>query len=108
MEVRIGLWIFSAVLAAISAPMAMRRVPPNPLYGFRTPRTLEDHAVWYEANAFAGRALLGAAFAIAIATAILHEQVSEGAPGPLVIIMGPMAAAVAVSFLYLANLATRP
>ena len=44
----------------IAVPLARRRVPPNPLYGFRTPTTLRDEFVWYEANAYFGRGLLWA------------------------------------------------
>jgi hypothetical protein len=41
--------------------MALRRVKPNRLYGFRTSATLSNESIWYEANAVAGRLLLGAA-----------------------------------------------
>jgi len=45
------------LLAVCGVPMWLRKVPPNRVYGFRTPRTLSDREVWYEANAIAGRAL---------------------------------------------------
>jgi len=49
-----------------------RRVRPNAWYGLRTPATLRDERVWYEANAHGGRdfVILGAAqiaFSLAIA-----------------------------------------
>jgi hypothetical protein len=34
--------------------MILRRVPPNPLYGFRVPSTLRDPVLWYAANRHAG------------------------------------------------------
>jgi uncharacterized membrane protein len=34
--------------------MILRRVPPNPLYGFRVPSTLKDPVLWYAANRYAG------------------------------------------------------
>ncbi len=42
----------------IAIPLALRKVSRNPLYGFRTPRTLADDYVWYEANAYFGRAFV--------------------------------------------------
>ncbi len=42
------------LLTALSVPMILRRVPPNPLYGFRVPSTLRDPALWYAANRYAG------------------------------------------------------
>jgi uncharacterized membrane protein len=42
------------LLTALSVPMILRRVPPNPLYGFRVPSTLRDPVLWYAANRYAG------------------------------------------------------
>jgi hypothetical protein len=51
----------SLVLAGFSVPMILRKVPPNPTYGFRTRLTLSSPEVWYPANAFSGWTLLIAA-----------------------------------------------
>jgi len=53
------LFVFVGLLVAgLSVPMILRRVKPNPWYGFRTPKTLADEEAWYEANAYSGRLLL--------------------------------------------------
>jgi SdpI/YfhL protein family len=46
------------LLAALSAPLILRKIGPNPLYGFRVKRTLEDPTVWYPVNACAAKRLL--------------------------------------------------
>ena len=42
------------LLAGLSIPLIRRRVKPNRFYGFRTPQTLSDERIWYDANAYAG------------------------------------------------------
>jgi hypothetical protein len=39
----------------IAIPLILRKVPPNPFYGFRTSTTLTDGYNWYETNAYFGR-----------------------------------------------------
>ena len=41
-----------ALFVAVSVPLALRKVPPNPVYGFRTPFTLSSDDRWYEVNAW--------------------------------------------------------
>jgi len=60
------------LIAALAVPLILGKIPPNPLYGFRTPRTLSDPAVWYPANAYAGRWLLGSGLSIAITAIALY------------------------------------
>lgn len=45
----------------VAAPMILGKVPPNRIYGFRTPSTLESPDVWYPANRVAGWFLLAGA-----------------------------------------------
>ncbi len=47
----------SLFVTLIAIPMTLDKIPPNALYGFRTPRTLSDEKIWYPANRAAGRAL---------------------------------------------------
>lgn len=56
----------SLVLVAVSIPMLLRRVPPNPVYGLRVPATYADEWVWFEANARFGRDLLLQGVALAV------------------------------------------
>jgi len=39
------------ILIVLAGPLLFRRVPPNGLYGFRTPSTLRDERLWYDVNA---------------------------------------------------------
>lgn len=48
----------SALVMAIAIPLALRWIPRNVAYGFRTRATMSSDATWYEANAYFGRALL--------------------------------------------------
>jgi uncharacterized membrane protein len=52
--------IACALIAVASIPLMLKLVPPNPIYGVRTRKTLEDAEVWYNVNVFGGRALLAA------------------------------------------------
>ena len=63
--------VVAAAMAGLAIPLCRRKVPPNIGYGFRVRRTLEDPAVWYEANAHAGRSFLWAGVAIFVASALL-------------------------------------
>ena len=55
-------------LVALSIPMLLRRVKPNPWYGFRTRKSLANEQVWYEVNAHAGKQLLIAGNPSTVAT----------------------------------------
>ena len=54
----ISILICDIVFAVIAVPLILRKVPRNKIYGFRTPATLRDDRVWYEANACFGKAFL--------------------------------------------------
>src|SRR5207245_2046583 len=47
-----------AVIGLIAVPLAMRLIPPNPVYGVRTRRTIENPSLWYNVNAVGGQLLL--------------------------------------------------
>jgi hypothetical protein len=49
------------VLCLVSLPLLMGKIGPNPFYGLRVKRTLDDPAVWYPANRFAAWWMLAAA-----------------------------------------------
>lgn len=63
------LWV-GLLMAGISVPFIKRKVPPNALAGFRTPKTMSDPAIWYEANAIMGRDLLATGIVILVSTAV--------------------------------------
>jgi uncharacterized membrane protein len=61
----------SLLLVMVAVPLALRRVPRNAVYGFRTRATMQEDELWYSANAYFGRNLIaatvcGCALAIAI------------------------------------------
>jgi uncharacterized membrane protein len=45
-------------LILISLPLLAGKIPPNLLYGFRVPKTLNNPQIWYEINRYAARWLI--------------------------------------------------
>ena len=54
------------LFVGIGIPMALRCVPPNSWYGFRTPKTFSDVSIWYEANRVGGIDLIVGGIVISI------------------------------------------
>lgn len=50
--------IFGLLLAGLSIPLMLGKIPPNPWYGVRVPSTLEDERLWYKVNRYMARGLL--------------------------------------------------
>jgi hypothetical protein len=63
---------FGLLLSALSVPMILRKVKPNGLYGFRIPATLRNPALWYDANAYAGKYLLATGGVFVLAAVALY------------------------------------
>ncbi|MFP7721440.1 SdpI family protein [Lysobacter sp. A3-1-A15] len=76
MDVRVVISLACALVALLSVPLILRRVPRNVFYGLRTRKTLSSDAIWYPANVFAGQALALAS----VAAAGLVWLVPPGAP----------------------------
>jgi len=64
----------ACLVALVAAPLALRRIPRNPVYGFRTCATLGDDALWYAANAHFGRGALLASLLSVIAIVVLYRS----------------------------------
>ncbi len=47
-----------AVFVLLAIPLVLRKVPPNPVYGYRTRATLASAPLWYDVNAYFGRIFL--------------------------------------------------
>ncbi len=47
-----------ALLSLVGVPLILRKVPRNVVYGYRTRATLSDDVIWYEANAYFGKAII--------------------------------------------------
>lgn len=59
METLLGMFLFAVVLLiALAIPTILKRIPPNPFYGFRVQQTLDSPELWYKVNAHAGKRLL--------------------------------------------------
>ncbi len=57
----------------LGAPLALKSVPPNPFYGFRTTTTLSSPDAWYQINFATGLALIASGIAGAIAVLLLDQ-----------------------------------
>jgi uncharacterized membrane protein len=44
--------IGGSLLILLSIPLILRKIPPNPFYGFRIRWTMEDPELWYSVNAY--------------------------------------------------------
>lgn len=102
-----ALSVVPVVLVVVAVPLILNKVPPNGLYGFRTPKTLSSPAVWYPANRRSGIyfALAGAAMLILQTLLRAAGWSPEKLPGLLLaIVLIPIGAALAASFAYLRKL----
>ena len=48
----------AALLVLVAVPLALRKIPRNVAYGFRTRATMANDEIWYQANAHFGRGLI--------------------------------------------------
>lgn len=97
------------VLVGLSIPLIQRKVPPNPWYGFRVRRTLEDPEIWYPANAYSGWCMLRLGAAIMIAAVVAYfvpglDEAWYASTVGVVAVIGVIAGLVQ-SFRYLRKLA---
>ena len=86
-----------------SLPLALRMVPPNPVYGFRTRFTRSSREVWFDANAFAGRAMLAASIVSGFILLAAPLPLGRGWAAPAIVFV-PMALATLAMWLYLRHL----
>jgi len=92
------------IVAALSLPLILGRVRPNPVYGFRTPRTLSSPEIWYPANAYAGRALFIASVISGICYWLAPDRMLVRTGAVLALLLVPMTVAMIASLLYLRRL----
>jgi hypothetical protein len=91
--------VASCVLfAIISIPLILGAVPPNGVYGFRIALTRSNPAIWYQANAFMGWALLVAAVISATLLVMLPTTVKRWWLWATFVV--PVFSAVVASFMY--------
>lgn len=103
MDLRAALLFADLAILLVSVPMILQLVPPNPLYGFRTPRTLANPGIWYRANLFAGWAL---AIAAAVGASLVWLAPVDVVPAPfgVAFFLVPIAIALLASFVALGRM----
>jgi hypothetical protein len=98
-------WLLVACLltAAASVPLALRMVPPNALYGFRTRFMRSNPSVWYAVNALVGRGMLIASMLSALV--LLFAPVAFADPlAPVGIVVVPIGLVTLAGWVYLRHL----
>lgn len=48
----------AVLLIVVALPLALRKIPRNGIYGYRTRATMADDEIWFDANAHFGRGLI--------------------------------------------------
>jgi uncharacterized membrane protein len=97
------------LLVAVAAPLALGLIPPNRMYGFRTPKTLSSPGLWYPANRFAGWSMIAAGELTICVNLVLCWRHPDWDPAtPMLWTAGasvvPLVLSLVVSFLYLRRL----
>jgi len=98
------LLIACALIAIAAVPLMLKLVPPNPIYGYRTERALEDSALWFELNKFLGTALLIAMGVAALALMFYSGTWLKSKWLQMAAFLLPLAVAVGATFAYERNL----
>lgn len=65
--------VCAGLFLLLAIPLILRKVPRNRVYGFRTPKTLQNDWVWYEANFFFGWGMVFSSLTSAAAIIILYK-----------------------------------
>ncbi len=97
----------SLLFIVIAIPLALRKVPRNVLYGFRTRATMANDEIWFEANAHFGRGLIVASlFGLCVAGVLyaLHPFPQEVfLPVSLLVLVAPSLVAVVRTLRFIRN-----
>ncbi|OGO27471.1 MAG: hypothetical protein A2136_01015 [Chloroflexi bacterium RBG_16_54_11] len=73
MDILLALYSFGGLLlAALSVPLILRKIPPNRLFGFRIPSTLSNPSLWYQVNAYTGRRFLVVGLGTSLGSIVLY------------------------------------
>jgi len=80
-------FLLPAVMVLLALPMALGKIPPNGLYGFRTPKTLASPDIWYPANRIAGWFMVAAGALVFCFNLLLWSIHPDWPPETLVIWM---------------------
>jgi uncharacterized membrane protein len=97
----------SLLMIALAIPLALGKVKPNWVYGFRTPRTINNPDIWYPVNSYAGKALIYAGIVIltvSLALLPLRASAETYALTVTAVVVVALGAAIGMSFRYLGQL----
>ncbi len=93
------------LLAGLSVPLILQKIPPNGFYGLRVRSTMENPKLWYKVNAYAGRRLLVVGLLTAFGSIILFytssQDINRYALSCLGVFLALILWAVISSYLYL-------
>lgn len=64
---------FGVLLAAVSLPLLLRRIPMNHFYGVRVAAAFTSDARWYDINAYGGRLLFVYGVLVALLGVLAHD-----------------------------------
>jgi uncharacterized membrane protein len=110
-KMMVFIWDFlvPVVMIPLGIPMMLRKIKPNLIYGFRTRKTLSDPEIWYEANAYAGKAMVVAgtvSLAGLLVLVFLRDSFGMWTFNALgwIVTFGPIIWLTAASFIYLRKL----
>lgn len=96
----ISLFVPAVLVGLVAVPLALKLVPPNRLYGFRTAKTLANREIWFRVNRFAGLALIAAAAATLCAFLAMPELASGRSFAGLLVLIAPVVAALVATVAY--------
>lgn len=98
----------AAVFVLLAIPLILQKIPRNPIYGYRTAKTLKSDRVWYAANAFFGWCLIFSSMVSAIAVKMLYSS-ADLAPDQfmgagIIALVGPLAVVILLTQLRIREL----
>lgn len=108
MLVTISLLVACVIVAAAAVPLMLRLIPPNPMYGLRTERTVTQSAAWFDVNAYAGRALLVAVAVAALLIMFYQGTWLRSGWAQLAVFTLAIAGAIVATLVYERKLPSRP
>jgi uncharacterized membrane protein len=100
MLITVALLIGCALIAVVAVPLLLKLVPPNPIYGVRTEKTLDSSETWYKVNIYGGKALLIAAGVAALLLMVYSGTYLRPWWAQLVVFVVAMLGAVGATLYY--------
>lgn len=98
------LLLLCALTAIAGAPLILKLIPPNEVYGLHTEKTLSRSEAWFEVNRIAGWALVAAAAVTALAVMIWSGTLLRPFWRQFLVYLVMLGGAVGASFWYERNL----